>query len=163
MLCCTNFSMLTICCKCRFPIQISSEIFIHWVKKASPMMCTTLEHQHLLWKPLTYFTVTQRLFDESSWHFQETYIWTSATSTSTMWLWISINVVSMATYLQYSVKFSHILQHNSKTIQSIFMKFSGKIDIVLSFTYSCIVTMSINQCGFHSNIFTIFCQISYIF
>ena len=33
MLCSTNFSMLTICCKCRFPIQISFEIFIHWVKR----------------------------------------------------------------------------------------------------------------------------------
>ena len=72
-------------------------------------------------------------------------------------------VVSMATYLQCSVKFSYILQYNSKTIKSIFMKFSGKIDIVLSFTHNCIVTMGINQCGFHSNIFTIFCQISNIF
>ena len=58
----------------------------------------------------------------------------------------------MATYLQYSVKSSQILQYNLKTIQSIFMKFSGKIDIVLSFTYSCIVTVGINQCGLYGNV-----------
>ena len=56
----------------------------------------------------------------------------------------------MATQMQYFVKSSHILQYNSKTIQSIFMKFSGKIDIVLSFTYSYIINMGINQHGFHS-------------
>ena len=66
-------------------------------------------------------------------------------------------LVSMATNLQCSVKFSYTLQYNSKTIQSIFMKFSGKIDIVLLFTYNGIVTInqSINQCGFHTNIFTL--------
>ena len=33
------------------------------------------------------------------------------------------------------------------------MKFSEKKDIVLSFNYNCIVTMGINQCGFHSNVY----------
>ena len=42
----TNFLMLTICCKCRFPIQISSEIFIHWVKRllqwCAPLWSTSI-------------------------------------------------------------------------------------------------------------------------
>ena len=70
---------------------------------------------------------------------------------SMLFLWQHIN-------LQYSVKFSHILQYNSKTIQSIFMNFSGKIDIVLSCTEKCIVTMDINQCNLYGNILTIHCQ-----
>ena len=65
----------------------------------------------------------------------------------------------MATYLQYPVKFYHILQYNLKIIQSIFMKFSGKIDIVLSCTEKYIVTMDINQCGLYGNILTIHCFI----
>ena len=90
-------------------------------------------------------------------------MWTSAKRISTMLPWISISVVSMATQLQHSVKSAYILQCNSKTIQAIFMKSPGKIDIVLSFTHNCIVTMDIKQCVFHSNIFMIFYQISYIF
>ena len=58
----------------------------------------------------------------------------------------------MATYLQYPVKFYHIFQYNSKTIQSIFMKFSGIIDIVLSCTEKYIVTMEIIFCQIFSHI-----------
>ena len=57
------------------------------------------------------------------------------------------------------IKLSYILQQNSKTIRSIFMKFSGKIDIVLSFTYNCIVSMDINVCCFYGNKFAMLCQI----
>ena len=35
---------------------------------------------------------------------------------------------------QYSINFSYLLWHNLKTIQSIFMNFSGEIDIVFSNT-----------------------------
>ena len=39
------------------------------------------------------------------------------------------------------------------------MKFSGKIDIVISCTEKYIVTMDINQCGLYGNILTIHCFI----
>ena len=54
------------------------------------------------------------------------------------------NVVSMATYLQYSVKSFYIFLYNLKTICANFMEFSGEIDIVWSLTYKCIITMDIN-------------------
>ena len=41
----------------------------------------------------------------------------------------------MATYLQYYVKPFYIFYCHLKTIQSIFMKFLGEIDIVFSCTY----------------------------
>ena len=43
------------------------------------------------------------------------------------------------------------------------MKFSGKIDIVLSLTFNYIVSMDINVCGFYGNIIAILYQISYTF
>ena len=64
----------------------------------------------------------------------------------------------MATSLQYSVKYSYIFLCNLKTIPSIFMKFSGKIDTVFSCTSKCIVTMVINEYGFYGNISAIICQ-----
>ena len=51
-----------------------------------------------------------------------------------------------------SVKYSHMLQSSSKTIQSIFMKFSGHMSIVISYNQTYIVTMDIHQCGFYGNI-----------
>ena len=58
---------------------------------------------------------------------------------------------------------SYLLSHNSKTIQSIFMKFAGEIDIVSSYTQKFIVDMDINLCCFYGTITTMSCQISYLF
>ena len=43
------------------------------------------------------------------------------------------------------------------------MKFLGKIDIVLSFTYNYIVSMDVDVCGFYGNIIATLYQISYTF
>ena len=52
MLCSTKFPMWIICCKCRFHIQISSEIFIHWVKRllqwCAPLWSTSILCETLL-------------------------------------------------------------------------------------------------------------------
>ena len=67
-------------------------------------------------------------------------------------------MVSMATYLSSFVKTFYIILHNLKTIQSIFMKFLGLIDMDLSYTYNYIVTTDINWYGFYGNILIMLCQ-----
>ena len=54
---------------------------------------------------LTYCSITQKLFHQSSSNFQGKEILSSPSVTIVLLLWISTNVVSIATYLQYSVKF----------------------------------------------------------
>ena len=54
---------------------------------------------------LTYCSITQKLFHQSSSNFQGKAILSSPSLTIVLLLWVSTNVVSMATYLQYSIKF----------------------------------------------------------
>ena len=57
----------------------------------------------------------------------------------------------------------HIFECNSKNILSIFMKFSGYMDIVISYNQICIVAINIHHCGFYGNIFVTVYQTFYIF
>ena len=160
-----NFAVLIICCECRFPIQIISEIFILSVKRhlqwCAPLwrtssLCQTIllillshkdyltnlheifrrhrygplpylqvHHYHgyqsvlflwqhncnTLWNLLIYCNITQKLFNQSSWNFQGKQILSSPSLPIALLLWVSTNVVSIATYLQYSVNFLVFLFH----------------------------------------------------
>ena len=59
--------------------------------------------------------------------------------------------------------FFHIFECNLKNISSIFMKFSGYMETVISYHQICIVAMDIHQCGFYGNIFVTIHQTFYIF
>ena len=108
---------------------------------------------------LTFLITTQRIFDQSWWNFQHIWALSSPTIKHTLLLWISTNVVSMTTYLSQFVKLSYIFDHQSKSIRSIFMKFSEHIGIVISYNRTNVVTMDVHQCCFYGNIFAIHCQI----
>ena len=73
-------------------------------------------------KFLIYFNVTYRLLVESSWNFQETWVWISSVLRSNLLQKRLINAVSMATCSNILSAFLHIAT-NSKSIQSIFIKF----------------------------------------
>ena len=57
----------------------------------------------------------------------------------------------MATYLQYYVKPFYILFSHLKTIQSIFMKFSG--DMGMDITRKYIAITGVSKCSFYGNIY----------
>ena len=61
------------------------------------------------------------------------------------------------------INFFHIFECNLKNISSIFMKFSGYMETVISYHQICIVAMDIHQCGFYGNIFITIHQTFYIF
>ena len=72
---------------------------------------------------------------------------------SRQFLWQYVLIFCQPSYIYIAM--------NSKTIQSIFIKFSGQIDIVLSCTENYMVTIDINLYGFYGKIIAIFIQVYY--